>query len=101
MRVSRFFRTAARAMRQLAINTGTLENGTKFDSSRDRGQPFQFKIGVGQVIRGWGEGVAQMSIGQRATLNIPSAMAYGSNGVAGAIPPNANLIFDVELLAIN
>jgi len=80
--------------------TGTLENGQKFDSSRDRGQPFKFKIGVGQVIKGWDEGVAQMSIGEQAKLTISSDYGYGAAGVGGVIPPHATLIFDVELLGI-
>jgi len=76
----------------------TLENGKKIDSSRDRGQPFQFKIGKGEVIAGWDEGVAKMSKGQRAKLTISSDMGYGPSGVSGLIPPNATLVFDVELL---
>jgi FKBP-type peptidyl-prolyl cis-trans isomerase len=75
-----------------------LTNGTKFDSSRDKGRPFQFKLGVGQVIRGWDEGVAQMSIGQQAMLTVPPESGYGAGGVSGVIPPNATLLFDVELL---
>lgn len=80
--------------------TGTLQNGSKFDSSRDRGKPFEFKIGLGQVIRGWDEGVAKMSIGQRANLIISPDYGYGAAGVGGVIPPNATLLFDVELLGI-
>ena len=80
--------------------TGTLENGKKFDSSRDRGKPFKFKIGAGQVIKGWDEGVAQMSLGQKSKLTISSDFGYGTQGVGKVIPPNATLIFDVELISI-
>ena len=81
--------------------TGRLTDGTVFDSSRDRGTPFQFTIGMGQVIRGWDEGVAQMSVGQQARLTCSSDFAYGSRGYPGIIPPDATLVFDVELLGVS
>lgn len=81
---------------------GTLaSNGQKFDASRDRGRPFQFTIGIGQVIKGWDEGVMQMSLGEKSMLRITSDFGYGARGAGGVIPPNADLNFEVELLAIN
>jgi len=82
--------------------TGKLtKDDSQFDSSRDRGQPFTFTIGVGQVIKGWEAGIMKMSLGERAVLQVPAAMGYGARGAGGKIPPNADLYFDVELLAIN
>jgi len=80
--------------------TGWLENGKKFDSSVDRGQPFSFPLGAGRVIKGWDEGVQGMKVGGKRKLTIPSDLGYGSRGAGGVIPPNATLIFDVELLAV-
>ncbi|CAI5646601.1 unnamed protein product [Oreochromis niloticus] len=79
---------------------GSLTDGRKFDSSRDRDKPFRFKIGKQEVIRGWEEGVVQMSVGQRAKLTCSPDYAYGNKGHPGIIPPNATLIFDVELLGL-
>ena len=79
---------------------GTLLSGKKFDSSRDRGQPFEFPIGRGRVIKGWDEGVATMKVGGIRKLTIPAHLGYGAQGAGGVIPPNATLIFEVELIAV-
>ncbi len=80
---------------------GTLENGTKFDSSIDRGQPFSFTLGENRVIQGWEQGMLGMKVGEKRRLTIPSSLGYGSSGAGGVIPPNATLIFEVDLLKIN
>ncbi len=80
--------------------TGWLTNGTKFDSSKDRDDPFVFGLGQGQVIRGWDEGVQGMQVGGKRKLTIPPELGYGARGAGGVIPPNATLVFEVELLGV-
>jgi FKBP-type peptidyl-prolyl cis-trans isomerase FkpA len=81
--------------------TGRLTDGTKFDSSVDRDEPFAFVLGTGQVIQGWDKGVATMRVGDKARLTIPPELGYGQAGYPGAIPPNATLVFEVELLSVS
>lgn len=95
--------TGAEARRGQTVKvhyTGWLTDGTKFDSSVDRGQPFTFPLGAGRVIKGWDEGVAGMKVGGKRKLTIPPQLGYGARGAGGVIPPNAELIFEVELLDI-
>lgn len=80
--------------------TGWLTDGTKFDSSLDRGQPFSFAVGTGQVIKGWDEGVSTMKVGSKRRLTIPPDLGYGARGAGGVIPPNASLVFEVDLLDV-
>jgi FKBP-type peptidyl-prolyl cis-trans isomerase len=93
--------TVATAGKTVVVHySGYLKDGTKFDSSLDRGQPFPFPLGGGRVIKGWDEGVAGMKVGGKRRLIIPSALGYGPNGYPPVIPPNAELTFDVELLEV-
>jgi FKBP-type peptidyl-prolyl cis-trans isomerase len=92
--------SAAAGKRVTVHYVGTLTDGTKFDSSRDRGQGFSFKLGAGEVIRGWDQGVAGMKVGGVRRLTIPHDLAYGERGYPGVIPPRSTLVFEVELLAV-
>jgi FKBP-type peptidyl-prolyl cis-trans isomerase FkpA len=92
---------AASAGQTVSVHyTGWLENGDKFDSSKDRNDPFRFRLGAGQVIRGWDEGVQGMKVGGTRRLTIPADLGYGARGAGGVIPPHATLVFEVELLEI-
>jgi FKBP-type peptidyl-prolyl cis-trans isomerase FkpA len=92
---------AAGAGQRVSVHyTGWLTNGNKFDSSKDRGQPFMFSLGRGEVIRGWDEGVTGMKVGGKRKLTIPPDLGYGARGAGGVIPPNATLLFEVELLGV-
>lgn len=91
----------AKAGQKVTVHyVGTLTNGNKFDSSRDRGKGFGFVLGAGQVIKGWEQGVAGMKVGEKRKLTIPSDLAYGSRGFPPVIPPDSTLVFEVELLAV-
>ena len=91
----------ARAGQQVSVHyVGTLTDGSKFDSSRDRGRPFSFALGAGQVIKGWDQGVAGMKVGGKRKLTIPPELGYGAGGYPPVIPANATLVFEVELLEV-